>query len=337
VLYAAVSLNLYNRDPATVNPDSLARAYEAAYVPYPPMPNTHFQASFGHLDGYSAVYYTYLWSLVIAKDLFSQFDHEHLLDPKIATKYRRLVLEPGGSKPAAQLVHDFLGRDFQYEAVREVSEGRGLRKRRVRARREGYRFALRSTRSGREDFLVEPGGVERAVEIGQDDLLGRLEVRRDEAQDPVAEVHQLASGGACRDRLLERLATPHDQPVLVSRHFRHARPLAARPVRGGIQRVLLGTSMRDHLAVDEVDDFPREGELAEGSGFVQFFDPFAQRVHGAEQSRVFHAQRVRGTFRGGGHAPVGAFRAWWLVMRGAFFLFRLVLSTRLLRVPRGVT
>ncbi len=42
--------------------------------PTPYVEGTHFQTSFGHLDGYSAVYYTYMWSLVIAKDMFSQFD-----------------------------------------------------------------------------------------------------------------------------------------------------------------------------------------------------------------------------------------------------------------------
>ncbi len=30
--------------------------------------NTHMRAAFGHLNRYSAVYYTYMWSLVIAKD-----------------------------------------------------------------------------------------------------------------------------------------------------------------------------------------------------------------------------------------------------------------------------
>jgi thimet oligopeptidase len=123
VLYAALSLNLYNRNPSSVNPDSLAKAYEAAYVPYPPMPDTHFQASFGHLDGYSAMYYTYLWSLVIAKDLFSQFDRDHMMDPAVATRYRRSVLDPGGTKPADQLVRDFLGRDFRYEAYEKFLKG----------------------------------------------------------------------------------------------------------------------------------------------------------------------------------------------------------------------
>jgi thimet oligopeptidase len=71
--------------------------------------------SFGHLDGYSAIYYTYMWSLVIAKDLFTVFEREGLMGPA-ALRYRRAVLEPGGSKHAAELVKDFLGREAGFEA-----------------------------------------------------------------------------------------------------------------------------------------------------------------------------------------------------------------------------
>ena len=124
VLFSALSLNIYNRDPSQVNTDALARRFEAEYVPFPSIPNTHFQTSFGHLDGYSAVYYTYLWSLVIAKDFFSQFDKANLLAPGVATRYRQLVLEPGGTKPAKDLAHDFLKRDFNYKAYEEYLAGK---------------------------------------------------------------------------------------------------------------------------------------------------------------------------------------------------------------------
>jgi thimet oligopeptidase len=77
---------------------------------------THFQASFGHLNNYGAAYYTYMWSLVIAKDMFSQFNKDNLLDPVIAKRYRDTVLAPGGSKPAGTLVRNFLGRDFAFDA-----------------------------------------------------------------------------------------------------------------------------------------------------------------------------------------------------------------------------
>ena len=33
-------------------------------------------------------------------------------------KYRKTVLEPGGSKPAAELLQDFLGRPYGSEAYR---------------------------------------------------------------------------------------------------------------------------------------------------------------------------------------------------------------------------
>ena len=67
-------------------------------------------------DGYSAIYYTYMWSLVIAKDLLSEFERDGLLNSKTARRYRDTILSPGGSKPAAELVRDFLGRPFSFDA-----------------------------------------------------------------------------------------------------------------------------------------------------------------------------------------------------------------------------
>jgi thimet oligopeptidase len=82
------------------------------------MPDTHFEAAFGHLTGYSAIYYTYMWSLVIAKDLFSTFDRSRLLAPGVGTRYRDLVLVPGGSMSAAVIVRRYLGRPFNFDAWR---------------------------------------------------------------------------------------------------------------------------------------------------------------------------------------------------------------------------
>jgi thimet oligopeptidase len=120
--YARISLSLYDRPPAEVDSDSIVAAVTRAYQPIPPMPDTHMQASFNHLNGYSAYYYTYMWSLVIAKDLFSRFDRSNVLATEPALRYRRLVLEPGGSAPAAQLVEEFLGRPFSFDAWRRWLE-----------------------------------------------------------------------------------------------------------------------------------------------------------------------------------------------------------------------
>ena len=118
MVLADLALSIYNRPPSQVNTDSLNAQLTNRYTPYPYVPGTHFQCSFGHLYGYGAGYYTYMWSLVIAKDMFSKFDHKNLLDPAIAKRYRDAVLAPGGSAPAATLVANFLGRPFNFEAYR---------------------------------------------------------------------------------------------------------------------------------------------------------------------------------------------------------------------------
>ena len=118
MVLARLSLSVYDRPPSQVNTDSLNAQFTLAYTPYPYVAGTHFQCAFTHLDNYSAGYYTYMWSKVIAKDLFSKFNPSNLLDPTIATRYRDAVLAPGGSMPAAKLVENFLGRPFSFDAYR---------------------------------------------------------------------------------------------------------------------------------------------------------------------------------------------------------------------------
>ena len=83
MFYASVSYFLH-QDASDGLPDDLtARVAElqAAYDLFPFIEGSHFHASFGHLDGYTSGYYTYMWSLVIAKDLFSAFDRDDLFAP----------------------------------------------------------------------------------------------------------------------------------------------------------------------------------------------------------------------------------------------------------------
>jgi thimet oligopeptidase len=82
------------------------------------------QTAFGHLNGYSAVYYTYMWSLVIAKDMFTEFKKDGLLNPEVAAKYRADILGASGTKPAAELVRDFLGRPYSFDAYANWLNGK---------------------------------------------------------------------------------------------------------------------------------------------------------------------------------------------------------------------
>jgi thimet oligopeptidase len=115
MFYAGLSLEYFSRDPAGLDTTDVVRKTKAKYTPFPFIEGTTMQTAFGHLEGYSALYYTYMWSLVLAKDVFSAFG-EDLRDTEVARRYRDCVLAPGGSKDAADLVSDFLGRPFAFDA-----------------------------------------------------------------------------------------------------------------------------------------------------------------------------------------------------------------------------
>lgn len=119
MFYARLSLNLYRSDPATLDIDKTTKDIMNSYTPFPFVEGTHMAASFGHLNGYSANYYTYMWSLVIAKDLWSAFAGTNLLGSPTSMRYRKQVLAAGGSKPSGELVHDFLGRDYSTKAFED--------------------------------------------------------------------------------------------------------------------------------------------------------------------------------------------------------------------------
>ncbi len=69
-----------------------------------------FPARFGHLlGGYSAGYYGYMWSQVLALDMLSAFDGK-LMNPSVGQRYRETILSSGGQRHPGTLVEAFLGR-----------------------------------------------------------------------------------------------------------------------------------------------------------------------------------------------------------------------------------
>jgi Zn-dependent oligopeptidase len=117
--FTAISYDVYKVKPEDVNFDKVTLDDMRTYTLITPSPGTHVWASFGHLGGYSSAYYTYLWDKVIAEDFFLQFDHHNLLAGGAPMKYRRIVLEPGGSMSANDLVKNFLGRPTNMTALQK--------------------------------------------------------------------------------------------------------------------------------------------------------------------------------------------------------------------------
>ncbi len=116
IFYAAISLGFHRADPEKLDQLGEVQRLQKQYTPFRYVPGTRFHASFGHLVGYSAMYYTYQWSLVIAKDLLTPFENKGLMAKDVTIAYRDKVLAPGGSRDAAELVRNFLGRDYDFAA-----------------------------------------------------------------------------------------------------------------------------------------------------------------------------------------------------------------------------
>ncbi|MFV0462687.1 MAG: M3 family metallopeptidase [Nostocoides sp.] len=121
MFYAAVSYVLHIERPEDIT--ERVRQLQEEFSLFPYLSQTHFASSFGHLDGYSSGYYTYMWSLVIAKDMFSAFDSDDLFAPEVARRYRDTVLAQGGRRDAADLVEAFLGRPYTFDAYAAWLDG----------------------------------------------------------------------------------------------------------------------------------------------------------------------------------------------------------------------
>jgi thimet oligopeptidase len=117
---SAISYDLHKEDPAKIDLDAVIPDDLRRYTMFtPPKSDAHLYASFDHLASYSSAYYTYMWDKVIAEDFFKQFNQADLMSGGTPMRYRRLVLEPGGSMSANDLVRHFLGRPQNMNALEE--------------------------------------------------------------------------------------------------------------------------------------------------------------------------------------------------------------------------
>jgi thimet oligopeptidase len=112
-------LQLHQVNPSTLDADQLYRTDLARFTLTDAVEGLHVYAGFTHIPDYGAKYYSYVLDQVIACDFFAQFERDDPLEGATGMRYRRSVLEPGSSKPAEQLVADFLGRSQNVDAFRD--------------------------------------------------------------------------------------------------------------------------------------------------------------------------------------------------------------------------
>ncbi|MGE3076416.1 MAG: M3 family metallopeptidase [Dehalococcoidia bacterium] len=114
LFFATLDLVYHSPDFDGDTTETLKALHDITGFPY--TPGTHFQSGFGHLFGYDAGYYGYLWSQVFGDDMYTKFEATSPMDSETGLHYRRTILERGGTVDGDQLVRDFLGREPNNEA-----------------------------------------------------------------------------------------------------------------------------------------------------------------------------------------------------------------------------
>jgi mitochondrial intermediate peptidase len=110
ILMSALDQMYHSPEAMSPNFDStvaLANLYEKrGLIPY--VPGTSWQTQFGHLVGYGATYYSYLFDRVIASRVWGQLFAHDPLNRETGEKYKNEVLRHGGGKDPWQMLSKLL-------------------------------------------------------------------------------------------------------------------------------------------------------------------------------------------------------------------------------------
>jgi thimet oligopeptidase len=89
-------------------------------LPYPEMTKNILTRFFIiAIEPYASVMYGFNWSLVYAADIYSLFKEDGVLSNIAGERYRKHIVAPGSTKPAAELLKDYLGREPNQYAFME--------------------------------------------------------------------------------------------------------------------------------------------------------------------------------------------------------------------------
>jgi thimet oligopeptidase len=121
--FGLIDLNFHTRSAAAaVNVDVVGESNAVlGRVTIAPPPDTAFVTYFGHLAGYDAGYYGYLWAKVLALDMASEFKKapDGFLDAKVGRRLRDEIYAVGNTRDVAESVEKFLGRSRSQEPFLE--------------------------------------------------------------------------------------------------------------------------------------------------------------------------------------------------------------------------
>mgnify|MGYP002338666190 CR=1 FL=1 len=119
IFYGTIDMTFHDAyDPEidTRTTTDIVRELQNEITPFEYIEDTHFEAGFGHLFGYAAGYYGYMWAKVYADDFFLVFSQEGVVNNSDGEQFKKMVLEKGSSVEEAEIARNFLGREVDYNA-----------------------------------------------------------------------------------------------------------------------------------------------------------------------------------------------------------------------------
>ncbi len=124
VEFALFDMRLYGEPGREADIQALLDEVRTEVSVMPPPAFNRFQHGFSHIfaGGYSAGYYSYKWAEVLSADVWSAFEEQSasdsgVLDVETGRRYRKAILEAGGSRPAMDSFKEFRGREPSIEAL----------------------------------------------------------------------------------------------------------------------------------------------------------------------------------------------------------------------------
>jgi len=118
---ALVDMKLHLAGAQKIDPDAFEKQTLAELGMPSELVMRHRTPQFGHVfasDGYSAGYYSYLWSDVLTADAFGAFvEGGGAYDKKVAERLRKYIFSVGNTVDPAEAYRSFRGRDPRVEAL----------------------------------------------------------------------------------------------------------------------------------------------------------------------------------------------------------------------------
>ena len=117
--FSLVDMRIHTQPDAASQVQALVDAVRAEVSVNPPPAFNRFMHSFSHIfaGGYSAGYYSYKWAELLSADAFAAFEEQGVFNPEVGQRFRREILEVGGSRPAMASFKAFRGREPSIDAM----------------------------------------------------------------------------------------------------------------------------------------------------------------------------------------------------------------------------